>query len=114
MKKHGITEIKELLDFVHLVWTFKQQKFNFWTLIFGNWKKLKRAIDEGIELWKDKTELFDEIKDLDLDEQLEINRYVKFLFGVNNDISEFIEHILKGTNEFVQAYKIAEKWRKKK
>ena len=112
MKKQGIEEIRELIDFAYLIYSFKQAKFNFWSLIFGNWKKLKQAIDEGIELWQDKGKLIEEVKDLDHDEQLELNRYVKFVFGVNTDVSEFIEHILNGTNEYVKAYRIAARWGK--
>ena len=112
MKKYGIEEIKELIDFAHLIYSFKQKKFNFWNLIFGDWKKLKKAIDEGVELWHDKGELLNEIKDLDYEEQLELNRYVRFVFGVNTDVADFTECVIKGSNEFMKAYKIAERWKK--
>lgn len=113
MKKHGITEIKQAIDLAHLIWTFKQRKFNFWTLIFGNWKKLKQAIDEGIELWHDKAELWEEIKDLDPEELLELNRYVKDLFGINENVTKFVEHLVNGTQEYIEAYRLLQSWKSK-
>ena len=107
MKKQGIKELKELIDFAYIVYTFKGKKINFWNWLLGNLKKIRKAIEEGVELWNDRKLLWEEIKDIDPVELEELNQYAAAKFGVSEDIEEFISHIIQGTDHYVQAYKIS-------
>lgn len=112
MKKQGIKEVKELIDFIYLIYTFKNKKSGLWNRIFGNWNKLRKAIEEGVELWSDKKLLWEQIKDIDIIEAQEINKYVVLKFGVSDNVDEFVEHLIKGTDHYIQAYKISKKFKK--
>ena len=110
-KKYGTQEIKELIDLAHNIVTLFAKKQNFWTWLFGNSAKIRRAVLDSIKAWEDRKDLINEIKDLDEAEQLELNKYAKFVFGYGSDASDFIEHLIKGTDHLIKAWEIVKGWR---
>jgi len=105
-EKQGIEEIKEFIDFTYLIKKVLSGKLKWWEKLLGRYKDLIKAVKDGIELYKDRNELLNEFKDLDESETLELNKYVKKKYNVTGNTTEAIEHLIKGTFHFIEAYKI--------
>ena len=102
---YGIDEIKEFIDWTFLVKQVLQGKISFWQKIFGRYKKIIKAINEGSDIWKNRDELWKEFKDLNDTELIKVNRYVAEVYGLPMATKDAVEKLIKGASLLIEAYK---------